>query len=97
LCSPQPTRPARGATASLDGVGGIDPGLAWDDDGTAYVTFSGLHTTGEQLGQHLGIQQVRVDLAAGRALEEPRSLWPGTGLKFPEAPTCTATAATGTC
>ncbi len=71
---------------TIDGVGGIDPDLTWDDDGTAYVTFSGLHTSGEQLGQHLGIQQVRVDLAAGKALEPPRSLWSGTGLKFPEAP-----------
>jgi xylan 1,4-beta-xylosidase len=71
---------------TIDGVGGIDPDLAWDDDGTAYVTFSGLATSGEQLGQHLGIQQVRVDLAAGKALEVPRSLWSGTGLKFPEAP-----------
>ena len=71
---------------TIDGVVGIDPDLAWDDDGTAYVTFSGLHTTGEQLGLHLGIQQVRVDLAAGKALEPPRSLWSGTGLKFPEAP-----------
>ena len=71
---------------TIDGVEGIDPDLAWDDDGTAYVTFSGLHTRGEQAGQHLGIQQVRVDLAAGKALEEPRSLWSGTGLKFPEAP-----------
>jgi beta-xylosidase len=75
---------------TIEGVGGIDPDLAWDDDdtgaGTAYVTFSGLYTTGEQMGQHKGIQQVRVDLAAGKALEEPRSLWSGTGLKFPEAP-----------
>lgn len=71
---------------TIEGVGGIDPDLAWDDDGTAYVTFSGLHTSGEQLGEHKGIQQVRVDLAAGQALEEPRSLWSGTGLKFPEAP-----------
>jgi beta-xylosidase len=71
---------------TIDGIGGIDPDLAWDDDGTAYVTFSGLHTTGEHLGQHLGIQQVRVDLTAGKAMEEPRSLWSGTGLKFPEAP-----------
>jgi xylan 1,4-beta-xylosidase len=71
---------------TIDGVGGIDPDLAWDDDGTAYVTFSGLYTSGEQVGQHLGIQQVRADLAAGKALEAPRSLWSGTGLKFPEAP-----------
>jgi beta-xylosidase len=71
---------------TIDGVAGIDPDLAWDDDGTAYVTFSGLHTSGELMGQHLGIQQVKVDLSAGKALEAPRSLWSGTGLKFPEAP-----------
>ena len=50
------------------------------------MTYSGLVTFGEDLGKHLGIQQVRVDLEAGKALEEPRSLWSGTGLKFPEAP-----------
>jgi xylan 1,4-beta-xylosidase len=71
---------------TLDGIDGIDPDLAWDDDGTPYVTFSGLRTTGPQLGAHLGIQQARVDIEAGRALEEPRSVWSGTGLKFPEAP-----------
>jgi len=71
---------------TIDGVDGIDPDLAWDDSGTAYVTFSGLTTSGEQMGQHLGIQQVRADLAAGKALEQARSLWSGTGLKFPEAP-----------
>jgi len=75
---------------TIEGVGSIDPDLAWDGDGTAYVTFSGLHTSGEHLGRHLGIQQVRVDLAAGKAFpsdaEQPRSLWSGTGLKFPEAP-----------
>jgi xylan 1,4-beta-xylosidase len=70
----------------LPGISGIDPDLAWDDAGNVYVTFSGLATTGENMGQHLGIQQVRVDLASGENLEEPRSLWSGTGLKFPEAP-----------
>jgi xylan 1,4-beta-xylosidase len=71
---------------TIEGVGGIDPDLAWDDDGSAYVTFSGLQMSGPDLGRHLGIQQVRVDIDAGKALEEPRSLWSGTGLKFPEAP-----------
>ncbi|HVQ92062.1 MAG TPA: family 43 glycosylhydrolase [Mycobacteriales bacterium] len=76
---------------TIEGVGGIDPDLAWDEDGTAYVTFSGLYLGAPgavEPGdvQHRGIQQVRVDLAAGKALEEPRSLWSGTGLKFPEAP-----------
>ncbi|TIH40906.1 glycoside hydrolase family 43 protein [Subtercola vilae] len=70
----------------LEGIEGIDPDLNWDDEGTAYVTFSGLITKGPDLGKHLGIQQVKVDLVKGVALEEPRSLWAGTGLKFPEAP-----------
>lgn len=67
-------------------VDGIDPDLAWDDEGTAYVTYSALGLTPENLGVHRGIEQVRLDLATGRALEEPRPLWSGTGLIFPEAP-----------
>ncbi|MFK4834654.1 family 43 glycosylhydrolase [Microbacterium sp. ZW T2_14] len=71
------------ASGSIDG---IDPDIAWDADGTAYITFSGLLLGGEQAGQHLGIQQVKVDLDSHLALEEPRSLWSGTGGGFPEAP-----------
>jgi len=70
-------------SASLDG---IDPDIAWGDDGTVYITFSGLILGGADQGKHLGIQQVKVDLDAHRALEEPRSLWSGTGGQFPEAP-----------
>lgn len=70
----------------LEGLNGIDPDLAWDEDGTAYVTFSGLILSGPETGKHLGIQQVRVDLATGTLLEEPRSLWSGSGFMFPEAP-----------
>nr|WP_274636993.1 glycoside hydrolase family 43 protein [Microbacterium bovistercoris] len=72
-----------------DGVSGIDPDIAWDADGTTYITFSGLLFDGAMdpnAPTHLGIQQVRVDLAAHRALEQPRLLWSGTGLMFPEAP-----------
>ena len=69
-----------------ESVNGIDPDLAWDDDGTAYVTYSGLIMSGAELGTHLGVQQVKVDLDRHIALEEPRSLWSGTGLMFPEAP-----------
>ena len=29
----------------VDGIHGIDPDLAWDSDGTAYITYSGLDTT----------------------------------------------------
>ena len=66
-------------------IDGIDPDLAWDEDGTAYVTYSALSLSGEGT-EHRGIEQVRLDLATGRALEEPRTLWSGTGLIFPEAP-----------
>ncbi len=69
----------------LDGVEGIDPDLAWDGD-ECYVTYSGLSLSGPGLGRHHGIQQVRIDLDTGKALEPPRSMWSGTGLIFPEAP-----------
>jgi xylan 1,4-beta-xylosidase len=68
----------------LADVKGIDPDLAWDDDGTCYVTFSGLHL--EPPRDHRGIQQMQVDLETGRPIEEPRAMWSGTGLMFPEAP-----------
>lgn len=70
-------------------IAGIDPDIAWDEDGTVYITFSGLLLDADldpNQPRHLGIQQVRVDLDTHRALEEPRSLWSGTGLMFPEAP-----------
>ncbi|MFD4601124.1 glycoside hydrolase family 43 protein [Streptomyces sp. NPDC058464] len=70
----------------MQGVSGIDPDIAWDADGTCFVTYSGLRLDGDRAGEHLGIQQVRMDPGTGRALEEPRSLWSGTGLMFPEAP-----------
>lgn len=70
----------------MTGADGIDHDIAWDADGTCYVTFSGLLLNGPDFGKHLGIQQVRMDPTTGTALEEPRSLWSGTGLKFPEAP-----------
>ncbi|HKU03179.1 MAG TPA: family 43 glycosylhydrolase, partial [Arthrobacter sp.] len=61
----------------IEAVDGIDPDIAWDDDGTAYVTFA-RHPD--------AIQQVRVDLGTGEALEEPRALWSGSGLYSPEGP-----------
>ena len=69
-----------------DSVNGIDPDIAWDDDGNVYVTYSGLILSGPDIGTHLGILQVKVDLENHIALEEPRSLWSGTGGQFPEAP-----------
>jgi xylan 1,4-beta-xylosidase len=49
-----------------------DPDLAWDRDGTCYLTVS-------------GIEQARLDTGTGALLEEPRPLWSGT-LGLPEAP-----------
>lgn len=71
---------------SFAGLNGIDPDIAWDADGNCYLTFSGLILSGEDVGKHLGIQQVRVNPLTGELLEEPRSLWSGTGHMFPEAP-----------
>jgi beta-xylosidase len=61
----------------IPAVDGIDPDLAWDDDGTAYVTYARFPA---------GIQQVRVDLSTGEALEEVRPLWSGSGRMSPEGP-----------
>ncbi|MEU1183175.1 glycoside hydrolase family 43 protein [Streptomyces sp. NPDC005820] len=58
----------------LPGVRGIDPDLAWDDDGTCWCTVA-------------GVSQVRIDPYTGETLGEPRRLWSGTpGAKAPEAP-----------
>jgi beta-xylosidase len=58
----------------LPGVPGIDPDLAWDDDGTCWCTVA-------------GVSQLRLDPHTGHALDEPRRIWSGTpGGKAPEAP-----------
>jgi xylan 1,4-beta-xylosidase len=49
-----------------------DPDLAWDADGTCYLTVA-------------GIEQARLDPGTGALLGEPYQLWSGT-LGFPEAP-----------
>lgn len=64
----------------IEGLPGIDPDIAWDDDGSCVVTFC-CTLPGQQ-----GIKQARVDPGRGVLLEEPRSLWSGTGLAHPEAP-----------
>lgn len=58
----------------VPGVRGIDPDLAWDDDGTCWCTFA-------------GVSQVRIDPATGETFGEPRRIWSGTpDAKAPEAP-----------
>jgi beta-xylosidase len=56
-------------------VAGIDPDLAWDDDGTCWLHSSAL-----------GIRRHRVDLANGGVVAGPDPTWSGTGMQFPEAP-----------
>jgi beta-xylosidase len=56
------------------GVPGIDPDLAWDEDGTCWCTVA-------------GVSQVRLDPSTGQTYGEPRQLWSGgPGAKAPEAP-----------
>jgi xylan 1,4-beta-xylosidase len=63
-------------------VEGIDPDLAWDHAGRCYLTWTDNHS-GSDIP---GIKQVRVDPSTGAVLSDPRSLWSGTGMQFPEAP-----------
>ncbi len=60
---------------------GIDPDLAWDDDGTCLMTYAGFGPDGGE-----GIVQSAIDPLTGEVLTERRWLWSGTGGKFPEGP-----------
>ncbi|GIE99797.1 glycoside hydrolase family 43 protein [Paractinoplanes rishiriensis] len=58
----------------LPGVGGIDPDLAWDADGTCWCTTA-------------GVQQVRLDPHTGEPLGAAYQIWSGSpGAQAPEAP-----------
>jgi xylan 1,4-beta-xylosidase len=58
----------------LPGVPGIDPDLAWDEDGTCWCTIA-------------GVAQVRINPHTGESFGPPHRLWSGTpGAKAPEAP-----------
>lgn len=60
---------------------GIDPDLAWDDDGTCLMTYAGFGPNGGE-----GIVQSPIDPLTGEVLAERIRLWGGTGGKFPEGP-----------
>jgi xylan 1,4-beta-xylosidase len=60
---------------------GIDPDLAWDEDGTCYMTYAGFGSGGPQ-----GIVQSVIDLSSGKVLNDPQQLWSGTGGRSPEGP-----------
>ncbi|XVV00494.1 glycoside hydrolase family 43 protein [Actinosynnema sp. CA-248983] len=58
----------------LPDLHGIDPDLAWDDDGTCWCTVA-------------GVSQVRIDPLTGRVLGTQERIWSGgPGAKAPEAP-----------
>lgn len=59
---------------------GIDPDLAWDEDGRCLLTYCAWD------GVRSGIRQAVVDLERGCVVEGPSWIWHGTGLSHPEAP-----------
>jgi xylan 1,4-beta-xylosidase len=63
-------------------VMGIDPDLAWDDDGTCLMTW----TSPADDRVPAGIRSAPIDPLTGEVLGETRWLWAGTGGKFPEGP-----------
>jgi hypothetical protein len=62
------------------GTMGIDPDLSWDEDGVCRLTWASFDPACP------GIVTARFDPGAGRLLEEPRRLWPGTGMASAEGP-----------
>jgi beta-xylosidase len=59
---------------TVPGVRGVDPDIAWDEQGRCWCTYA-------------GIDQVRIDPRTGEAFGEPRRIWSGTpGAQYPEAP-----------
>lgn len=54
---------------------GIDPDLAWDDEGNCWVHFGAM-----------GIYRCRIDDRTGEVLDGPELAWSGTGLQYPEGP-----------
>ncbi len=61
----------------IAGVDGIDPSLFFDDDGKAYLTATGTPPA---------IYGAEIDVESGKLSTAPRSLWTGTGGRYPEGP-----------
>ena len=64
----------------IAGAIGIDPDIVWDEEGVAHVTWCSLNP------EQPGIQSAPVDTATGAFLAQPKQLWEGSGLAFPEGP-----------
>lgn len=65
----------------VQGLPGFDPDIAWTDDGTCLVTYCHIVDWVPQ-----GIHQAAIDPSTGEVLEEPRLLWKGSGMQWPEGP-----------
>ncbi|MET4637950.1 family 43 glycosylhydrolase [Mycetocola sp. 2940] len=65
---------------TITGLPGIDPDLAWAEDGTCYITYC---SNDPALP---GIAQARIDLETFELLSTPRVVWAGTGMAHPEGP-----------
>jgi alpha-N-arabinofuranosidase len=61
----------------IEGQGGIDPSLFFDDDGSVYLSST---------GSEPGIAQSQLDVATGKLLAPPRLVWKGMGGRYPEGP-----------
>jgi hypothetical protein len=66
------------APVYVEGTLGIDPDLAWTDDGTCLLSWRGF--------QPAGIHQVPIDPLTGERLGDASVLWQGTGLADTEGP-----------
>lgn len=62
----------------IPGAVGVDPDLAWDEDGTCYLTWSAF--SGD------GIVQAPLDVHTGQLLAPAHPLWQGMGGRHPEGP-----------
>jgi hypothetical protein len=65
----------------MPGLPGIDPDLAWDADGTCYLTWSGYREH-----RPIGIVQAILDPRTGAVHSGPQLIWKGTGGQYPEGP-----------
>jgi xylan 1,4-beta-xylosidase len=71
-----------GDPVRVDAARGIDPDLAWDLDGTCYLTYCGW-----DFARGLsGIVQLEIDPRSGETRTEPKIIWGGTGGYAPEGP-----------
>ncbi|MEH7418053.1 glycoside hydrolase family 43 protein [Neobacillus drentensis] len=66
----------------IEGWGGIDPSLFFDDDGKVYISGTSAFGSAEPAG----IYQAELDIESGTLQTERQLLWKGTGGSSPEGP-----------